>query len=240
MGKGSATRERILELAEAAVLAKGFGATSIEELIVEAGITKSGFFYHFRDKNELARGLLERYSITLDELLEGTFGRARALSDDPLQVLLIGLALLAEHMSEMPEGHPGCLVASMSYQDRLFNRDVRAQVSNIAKNWTGYFVGMLDDVIAVYPSRDVVDSEQLARMICCTIDGGIVMSKAMDAPEVLPEQILMARNHIRLLFQPTAVQPRHTAVESAFDGTDRVVGVARPLYLGTDLRHGLS
>ncbi len=47
--KGSATRERILELAEAAVLEKGFAATSIEELIVAAGITKSGFFYHFKD-----------------------------------------------------------------------------------------------------------------------------------------------------------------------------------------------
>ena len=54
MGKGEATRERILEIAEAAVLAKGFGATSIEEVIAEAGLTKSGFFYHFKDKNALA------------------------------------------------------------------------------------------------------------------------------------------------------------------------------------------
>src|SRR5215217_1601321 len=49
------TRERILELAEAAVLAKGFAATSIDELIAAVGITKSGFFYHFKDKGELAR-----------------------------------------------------------------------------------------------------------------------------------------------------------------------------------------
>ncbi len=54
-------RERLLKLAEAAVLEKGFGATSIEELIAAAGITKSGFFYHFKDKTELARALLERY-----------------------------------------------------------------------------------------------------------------------------------------------------------------------------------
>ena len=59
MRKGAATRERILEIAEAAVLAKGFGATSIDEVIVEAGITKSGFFYHFRDKNELAREMVQ-------------------------------------------------------------------------------------------------------------------------------------------------------------------------------------
>lgn len=40
---------RILEVAEAAVLAKGFAATSIEELIAAVGITKSGFFYHFKE-----------------------------------------------------------------------------------------------------------------------------------------------------------------------------------------------
>jgi AcrR family transcriptional regulator len=55
--KGSDTREHILDVAEAAVLEKGFAATSIEELIAAVGITKSGFFYHFKDKNELAKAL---------------------------------------------------------------------------------------------------------------------------------------------------------------------------------------
>ena len=50
--KGSDTRERILDVAEAAVLEKGFAATSIEEVIAAVGITKSGFFYHFKDKND--------------------------------------------------------------------------------------------------------------------------------------------------------------------------------------------
>ena len=40
---------------------KGFAATSIDELIAGAGITKSGFFYHFKDKTELAKALLLRY-----------------------------------------------------------------------------------------------------------------------------------------------------------------------------------
>ena len=58
--KGADTRERILDVAEASVLDKGFAATSIEEVIAAVGITKSGFFYHFRDKNELAKALLVR------------------------------------------------------------------------------------------------------------------------------------------------------------------------------------
>ena len=43
-GRGERTRAVLLDLAEAAMLEKGYAATSIEELIAAAGITKSGFF----------------------------------------------------------------------------------------------------------------------------------------------------------------------------------------------------
>ena len=73
MSKGSDTRTRIMDIAEAAVLEKGFGGTSIEEIIEAAGITKSGFFYHFRDKNALALALLERYVETEDAFFDDLF-----------------------------------------------------------------------------------------------------------------------------------------------------------------------
>ena len=50
-----------MDLAYQSIVEKGFAATSIEELVEAAGITKSGFFYHFRDKNDLARQLFERF-----------------------------------------------------------------------------------------------------------------------------------------------------------------------------------
>jgi TetR/AcrR family transcriptional regulator, transcriptional repressor for nem operon len=202
MRKGLATRERILDIAEAAVLAKGFGATSIDEIIAEAGITKSGFFYHFKDKNALAKGLLARYVEQNDRLLADVFGRARQLSDDPLQVFLIGMTLFSERMANIPEGHPGCMVATMSYQDQLFNRDVREQVRSIVHEWSGYFRTILGEIAEAYPPRIPVDLDQLARMVCCVIDGGIIMGKALAMPAVLPEQLLMVRNHVKLMFQP--------------------------------------
>ncbi|MCR6671522.1 TetR/AcrR family transcriptional regulator [Devosia ginsengisoli] len=194
------------------MLAKGFGATSIEELIAEAGITKSGFFYHFKDKNELASGLLDRHGEALDQLLVDVFGRAGELSDDPLQYLLVGLTLLAEHMAEMPGGHPGCMVAALSYQDRLFDRDMRARITTMVRDWNDFFRRKLDAIVAVYPPREPVDTARLARMIACSIDGGIIMGKTLADPTVLPEQMLMARNHVKLLFQPVAV---HVVREAA-------------------------
>ncbi|HEV2515319.1 MAG TPA: TetR/AcrR family transcriptional regulator [Devosia sp.] len=205
MRKGNETRERILDIAEAGVLAKGFGATSIDEIIAEAGITKSGFFYHFRDKNELARGLLSRYRGRLEQLVDEVFGRAAQLSDDPLQKLLIGLTLFAEHMAGLPGGHPGCLVATMSYQDQLFNREIRGLVNAIVEEWNAFFRRMVEAIVAAYPLRDPIDPGRIARNITCAIDGGIIMSKSLGDPSVLPEQMLMARNYVKMLFQPAAV-----------------------------------
>ena len=63
------------------MLAKGFDATWIEEMIAEAGITKSGFFYHFKDKNELAREMLRSYIASENDLYSTTyFERGRELS----------------------------------------------------------------------------------------------------------------------------------------------------------------
>ena len=112
MRKGEETRSRILEVAEAAVLAKGFGGTSIDELITETGITKSGFFYHFRDKNELAKALLERYIENDERIYNEIFGRARELTDDPLQSFLLGLKLLSELLSDLPNGHDGVVLGT--------------------------------------------------------------------------------------------------------------------------------
>ena len=38
-----------MDIAQDAVLAKGFDATSIDEIVAAADITKGGFFYHFKD-----------------------------------------------------------------------------------------------------------------------------------------------------------------------------------------------
>src|SRR5262245_45060068 len=94
--KNADTRERLLEVAESAVLAKGFSATSIEELIAAVGITKSGFFYHFKDKNELAKALMLRYLEHDQIVLDDIFRRGDELNEDPLHGFLVGLKMFAE------------------------------------------------------------------------------------------------------------------------------------------------
>lgn len=200
MRKGAATRERILEIAEAAVLAKGFGATSIDEVIVEAGITKSGFFYHFKDKNDLAKALLQRYLDREDVLFNELFQQADALSEDPLHSFLIFLKLFAEMMGDLPNGHPGCIVASYVYQDHLFSQDVRALNAEGLMVWRKRFRQRLDRIAERYPARIEVDLDTMADALSAVADGGIILSKCLRDPGLLPKQILQYRAFVMLVF----------------------------------------
>ena len=195
-------REQILDIAEAGILTKGFGATSIDEIIVEAEITKSGFFYHFRDKNELARALLQRYLDSEEMILNQVFDRARELHDDPLHGFLIALKLLSEMMADLPSGHPGCLVATYCYNERLFDRDVQDINREAALQWRARFLKDFQEIAALYPPREEVDFDALADMVSTIVEGGIVMSKAVREPKVLSEQIMLLRSYVKLLFMP--------------------------------------
>jgi AcrR family transcriptional regulator len=201
-GRRSQTRARILDVAEEAILAKGFDATSIEEIVAAAEITKSGFFYHFRDKNELARAPIERYMEQDRAVLDGILARARELSDDPLHAFLIALKLLAEMMADLPNGHPGCIVATVAYQERLFDAEVRELNRQGVLAWRARFRAELERIAAHYPPHDEVDLGALADMVSTVVEGGIVMSRALREPQVLPRQILLLRSYVKLLFAP--------------------------------------
>lgn len=205
MGKGQETRERILEIAESAVLAKGFGATSIEEIITEAGITKSGFFYHFRDKNELARALLARYREKDAELQDQIHSRALELTDDPLHALLAALRMFAEAMQALPDVHPGCMVATICYHERLFDADVRELNREAILGWRARYRVIFERIAERYPPHEEVDLDVLADTLGVVTDGAIIASKALGQPAVLPAQVLLLRSFIKRLFLPHTV-----------------------------------
>jgi TetR/AcrR family transcriptional repressor of nem operon len=169
MAKGD-TRTRILDAAQDAILHKGFDATSIEEIVAAAEITKGGFFYHFPDKNALALALIERYISAEDRLFDELFGRAEELNDDPLHRMLIGLQLMAELLEDLPNGHPGCMVASAAYQDRLFDRAVREKNWQAVLAWRKRFRGYFSEIAKIYEPRDGVDLDSLADMVSASVN----------------------------------------------------------------------
>jgi AcrR family transcriptional regulator len=63
-------RAKILEAAEAVIRRDGIKRLSVDTVVAEAGISKGGFFYHFKTKDELLAALLQ--SVTEEMTVEVT------------------------------------------------------------------------------------------------------------------------------------------------------------------------
>lgn len=195
------TRERILQVAHDAIIEKGFDATSVEEIAAAVEISRAGFFYHFPDKNALARALIQRQIVEEGEMLEGMIDRAAELSDDPLQQMLIIMRLMAERYVEIPGGYAGCILASATYQDRLFDVEVKAANRRAHLAWRERFRGHFEQIGAAYPPREPVNASEMADMINAVIEGGMILSRGMGDPQVLVQQVLLARQMVKLVYQ---------------------------------------
>jgi AcrR family transcriptional regulator len=198
--KGERTRERILDVAYESIVQKGFAATSIEELVEAAGITKSGFFYHFRDKNDMARQLFDRFLAEDEAIVDTLASRARELSDDPLQSFLIFLNLYAQMMDDMEALHPGCMVASVAYQERMFDSDLKQMNVDYILRMRRRFADWIGEVSKRYPPSTDVDVEALADNLTTIVEGAIILSRALRDPTLMGRQTRLFRNHIKLIF----------------------------------------
>ena len=198
--KGEQTREHIMATAERIILKRGYSGTSIEEIIGEAGITKGGFFYHFNGKNDLARSLILRYLENDDVFFSGLADRARSLTEDPLQQLLLFLKLMAEALEDMPGAHPGCLVASFTYEAEQFDDEVRELNAQGVLSWRQLFLEYFEKVAEKYPMKIEQPLEELADMLSAVLEGGILMTRVLNDQSALPKQILQYRNYVRLVF----------------------------------------
>jgi len=198
--KGETTKEKLMDIAERHILLSGFAATSIDVLIKEAGITKGGFFYHFDGKNDLAYSLMERYREQDAFLFSNMFKRAEELTDDPLQQMLVFVKLLAEMMDNLEGLHPGCLVASFTYESQQVNEEVRAITADSVKDWRKLFKKQIEKINTSYSPKTETSSEDLADMLSTIIEGGIIVSRAVNEPKILVKQLMEYRNYIRLLY----------------------------------------
>lgn len=198
--KGARTRDVLLDLAYESILAKGFSATSIDELIEAAGISKGGFFYHFKDKNDLARQLLIRYLAENTAVLDDLERRARELSEDPLHAFLIFMKLYAEMVADVMSRHPGCIVATLVYQDRLFDQEVARLNRQGMLDWRARFLRWLEAIAPVYPPRIPVVLEDLADQMTVVTDGSLILQRSLNDSTAVARQALLHRAMLKLVF----------------------------------------
>lgn len=197
---GSATRERILDRAQALVLEQGFAATSVDAVIAGAGVAKGAFFHHFPSKAALARSLVERWAAADADHYDAFMARAERLASDPLQQLLVFVGLWEEAAEALTPAEQGCLFASFVYERGLMDAATQQVVADGIARWRELLGAKLREVAAACPPRREVDLDDLADQFVVLFEGAFVVSRALGEPAVPRRQLAHYRAYLELLF----------------------------------------
>lgn len=202
-GKTTA-RVKLLDAALAVIRAKGFSATSVEELCAAAGVTKGAFFHHFRGKVELGVAAADHWSERTGSLFAGASYHDHA---DPLDRVLAYVAfrkaLLRGGIAEFT-----CLVGTMVQETYESTPAIRVACE---RSITGHAATLEADIEAAIRERGLAPdwtARSLALHTQAVIQGAFILAKATGGAEVAAASIDHLRRYIELLFGVGSERPK--------------------------------
>lgn len=120
------TRHEILKAAFDETYANGFRATSIDDIVAKAGVTKGAFFHYFPTKNDVGYAIADE---VLGRMMMDRWIRPLAAYRNPVQGMIVRFKKLMEATSDevLALGCPlNNLTQEMSPIDPIFREKLRA------------------------------------------------------------------------------------------------------------------
>ncbi|WP_074958498.1 TetR/AcrR family transcriptional regulator [Myxococcus fulvus] len=190
-------RTRLLEAARDTIRAKGFAATSVEELCQVAEVTKGALFHHFKSKEGLGVAAAEHWKETTTAFFASAPYHAPA---DPLERVLAYVAFRKSIITGSPAEFC-CLVGTLAQEVHASAPDIREAC---AASIFGHAQTLEADIAAAMRKRRVAGgwtAQGLARHTQTVIQGAFVLAKAGNDAALARESLDHLDRYIRLLFK---------------------------------------
>lgn len=131
MSKAAATRLNILHKAFELIYAKGYQATSIDEIIATTQVTKGAFYYHFKNKDEMGLAVIREVMAPGNQ--ETSFDKLAIANDPVKEIYALMKYLLLEH--PFMQVKYGCPAANLSQEMSPVNDQFSAALSDLVQQW---------------------------------------------------------------------------------------------------------
>jgi TetR/AcrR family transcriptional repressor of nem operon len=189
-------REKLLDSAERLMLAKGFVASTVDEICADAGVTKGSFFHYFKSKDDLGKAVLDRFcDIRLKLMQESPAQRKK----DPLE-RIYGAVDFAIQMSKSPLAKNGCLLGHFAQELSDSHPRMRSLCVRRFTEWAAHVKRELDGAKAKYLAKSRLDTESLADHFIAIIEGALIIAKAKQDMKVLEKSLLHYKSYLQALF----------------------------------------
>ncbi len=105
------TKEHLLIVGLAMLLEHGYNGLGVQALLGASGIPKGSFYHHFRDKEDFALQVIDRYMREVHAGLDACLGDAR---HPPLERVRHFFEMTQQHYRK--EGYMGCLLGGLGQE----------------------------------------------------------------------------------------------------------------------------
>ena len=192
----SPTKEKLLDAAERLMLAKGFAATTLDDICGAAKLTKGSFFHYFENKDQLGREVLERFCASGQTLHQACCGD----DTDPLKRVYAYIDN-AIKMSRAPAMSNGCLLGLFSQELCDTNPKIRAACKKGFDGWAKSFGQVVAKAKAAYVPRAPFDPQELAEHLIAVMEGSMILGKARRDMSIVGQHLTHFKAYVKSLFE---------------------------------------
>ena len=165
------TREKLVMAAMQLFWEKGYGSTSIADILKSADVNAGSLYYAFPNKQDLLVAVLDAYHAGIDQwLLEPAWAGV----EDPIERVF---ALLADYRQRLVETDCfyGCPIGSLALELHEPDPPVRERLAANFEQWVKRVEGCFDAAAERLP-RDL-DRHALAGFVLTTMEGGVMQAR---------------------------------------------------------------
>jgi TetR/AcrR family transcriptional repressor of nem operon len=189
-------RAKLLDAAIALVRARGFAATSVDDLCRAAGVTKGAFFHHFPTKEALGVAAANHWSETTGALFAAAPYHDHA---DPFDRVL-GYIDFRAGLIEGELAAFTCLVGTMVQEAYGASDNIRAACEASIFGHAATLIADIEAARALYKIGGDWSAESLAQHTQAVLQGGFILAKAKNDPQAARESAAHLKRYIELLF----------------------------------------
>lgn len=212
------SKTKLLDAALHVIRAKGYSATTIDDICHAAGVTKGSFFHHFKSKEELALAAAAHFAATADGLFATAAYRRSA---DPLERLLGYVDLRAALLrGDLPDFT--CLLGTMVQETYETHPAIREACNQHISDHAADVAKDIAEAKRRYAPDAPWSAEGLALFTQAVIQGAFILAKAKNSPDVAAESIEHLRRYLETQFTPT--QPKRKRGRNNDDVTGLALG----------------
>jgi TetR/AcrR family transcriptional repressor of nem operon len=195
------TRDRLIVTAMQLFWEKGYGSTSVADVLHAAKVNSGSLYHFFPGKQDLLLAVLEAYRGGIDAMLLAPAWKGVA---DPIEKIF---ALLARYRRSIVQTDSvyGCPIGSLALEIHEPDPPVRKALADNFNAWVDAVERCLLEGSSRLPKR--LDRRELAEFVLTTMEGGVMQARTHRDVAYFDRAVRQLRTYFGYLERDTARVP---------------------------------